>query len=472
MFIGRDEELTQLRQLLRKKRSSLAVCRGRRRIGKSTLIQEFGKEAKSFYEFQGLPPRQGMTNTAQLANFSSLMARQFGLPNLRLVDWSDAFALLASQIRDAPTVVLLDEVSWLAAKDPDFAGKLKIAWDTKLKKCRHLILILCGSVSSWIDRNILHSAGFVGRVSLTVTLQELPLNTCSAFWGRKAKTVSDFEKFKLLAITGGIPRYLEEIDPSMTAENNIKAMCFSPAGFLFREFDLIFQDTFGRRAPMYGQLIDSLTSGGRSFSEICGCLGVSPNGVITEYLADLEESGFIARDYVYSPTSGKRGKLSKYRLKDNYVRFYLKYIQPHADGIEKGLFKRRSVESLPAFDSIMGLQLENLVLNNLPLVLHELDIPATSIVSASPYFQNATNRHKACQIDLLVRTKSALFVCEVRFRRRIQPDVVTEVQRKVEALERPRHLSMRPILIHLGKLSPRIEDDGYFDRIISLQNLL
>ncbi|MDP6118747.1 MAG: ATPase [Planctomycetota bacterium] len=472
MFVGRDHELTQLQRLLKRGRSSLVVCRGRRRIGKSTLVEEFGKGTPRFYEFQGLPPRPGMTNVAQLDHFAAAMADQFDLPRLKIESWADAFALLANQTRVGPTVVLLDEISWMARKDPDFAGQLKIAWDTKFKNNDRLILVLCGSVSSWIDRNVLRNAGFVGRVTLNIKLDELPLALCSAFWGKRAGRVSAREKFRLLSVTGGVPRYLEEIDPSESAANNIKAMCFDPAGLLFSEFDLIFEDTFSSRAVIYRRVVEALVAGPKGLKSICKNLGVAPSGVTSEYLSDLEQSGFIARDFVFSTKTGRKGKLSRYRLCDNYVRFYLKYVAPRTDAIEKGLFRFRDLDSLAGFDSMMGLQLENLVLRNLPDVLEKLGIPSASVISASPYFQNATRRKQACQIDLLVHTKSALFVCEVKSTKKVGLDVVSEVAEKIRRLSYPRHLSIRPVLIYLGDLVPHVEEECFFDRLLSLDSLL
>ncbi len=154
------------------------------------------------------------------------------------------------------------------------------------------------------------------------------------------------------------------------------------------------------------------------------------------------------------------------------MRFYLKYVAPHADTIEKGLFAIRDLEALPGFDVVMGLQLENLVVNNLHALLDRLDIPPGGVVSASPYFQNATRRQRACQIDLLVQTRSALFVCEVKFAKRVGIEVVSEVSEKVNRLAYPRGLSVRPVLIYLGALSPHVKDECYFDKILSLEDLL
>ena len=233
MFVGRNEELAQLARIKDLKKASLIVCRGRRRIGKSTLIEQFGQSVRRFLEFQGLAPREQLGNTDQLASFSQQLAAQIGLPPLLLRNWGEAFSLLARETEEGEALIFLDEISWMAAHDRDFVGQLKIIWDTKLKKNPDLILVLCGSVSSWIDRNILNSADFMGRVSLTLNLQELPLHQCHYFWGKNRNRISSSEKFRILSITGGIPRYLEEVDYKNSAEQNITDLCFNPSGILF-----------------------------------------------------------------------------------------------------------------------------------------------------------------------------------------------------------------------------------------------
>lgn len=211
MFVGRDQYIRDLKRLMRKKTASLVTCRGRRRIGKSTLIREFGKQAARYLELEGLPPRPGLTNGDQLRNFSRQLASQTDLPELALDSWPQAFQLLASALDDRWTVVLMDEISWLGGYDPDFPGHLKRAWDGAFKRHAKLILVLCGSVSTWIDANILNSTGFVGRDSWDIVLDELPLYYCDQFWGPARARVAAAEKLTVLSITGGIPRYLEEV---------------------------------------------------------------------------------------------------------------------------------------------------------------------------------------------------------------------------------------------------------------------
>ena len=168
MFIGRERELASLALLLEKGTSSIVACRGRRRIGKSTLIKEFARlNNLTLINRDGLPLRKRQTNRDQLVNFALKLAKCTGHENQVPKNSFQAFNMLSESIDDSVwTVVLLDEVSWMGHYDEDFAGYLKSAWDDELKRHDKLILVICGSVSSWIRKNILDNAAGP-RVGLT-----------------------------------------------------------------------------------------------------------------------------------------------------------------------------------------------------------------------------------------------------------------------------------------------------------------
>ena len=164
--------------------------------------------------------------------------------------------------------------------------------------------------------------------------------------------------------------------------------------------------------------------------------------------------------------------MSRYRLSDNYLRFYLKYIEPKRELIENGLYEQLFLDDLPEWPTIMGLQFENLVLNNLSSIQHILQISSSSILSAAPYFQNETKRHKSCQIDLLIQCRYSIYVCEIKFRQKINTDVIEEVKEKITRLKTSKEISIRPVLIYEGELSPQIERAGFFTHLISFNQLL
>ena len=193
-FIGRDTELDTLNSLFNRKISQLIAIKGRRRIGKSRLIKEFCK-GKTLYRFIGLAPKQGLTAQDQREAFAQSLRRYWpDLPELKAADWTELFSLLAQRCRKGRLVICLDEISWMAQGDNTFLSKLKNAWDEEFKDNNQLLFILCGSVSSWIDKNILSSTGFVGRIHYVLTLKELPLSTCNQFWGEQKDQTSAYDK--------------------------------------------------------------------------------------------------------------------------------------------------------------------------------------------------------------------------------------------------------------------------------------
>ena len=214
MFIGRQTEIKILNRLLTFNTACLVVLKGRRRIGKSRLVAEFAK-SHLFYRFTGLSPENAITEQDQLNHFAKQFAEQFNTPEFVLTDWGKAFKQLAQQTRKGRVIILLDEITWMAMSSKTFLGLLKIAWDDELKLNSKLILFVCGSVSSWIEKNILSSTGFLGRPTMHMTIDELPLQDCKEFWQPYTDKISNYEKLKLLSFTGGVPRYLELINPKL-----------------------------------------------------------------------------------------------------------------------------------------------------------------------------------------------------------------------------------------------------------------
>jgi AAA+ ATPase superfamily predicted ATPase len=473
MFVGRKRELSLLKQLLSKNSASLVVIKGRRRIGKSRLITEFGQSFRMI-ALSGLPPTSGVGPNEQRDEVSRQISRCIGGPHLRFDDWSDLFWHLAKQSEQGRVLILLDEISWMAADDDTFLGKLKNAWDLYFKKNPQLILVLCSSVSAWIEKNIISSTGFMGRISLTITLQELTLSECNEFWGSLKNKISSYEKFKCLSVTGGIPNYLEQLQPKLSAEENIKRLCFIKEGVLYNEFNQIFTDLFGKRSELYQKILNTLISKPMSeMKDIFEILNIEKSGVYSGYLYDLIEAGFVSRHYSWEIKTGRKLKISQYRIKDNYIRFYLKYISPNQEKIERDAYVDRSISTLPGWDVIMGIQFENMVLNNRAALHKLLHISPDEIVNDNPYFQRKTSSNSACQIDYLIQTRfNCLYICEIKFSREpVGVEVVKEVEEKIDAMNIPPHFSYRPVLIHVNGVQDSVIGSEFFAQIVDFGEL-
>lgn len=211
-----------------------------------------------------------------------------------------------------------------------------------------------------------------------------------------------------------------------------------------------------------------------NLERICQQLKITSGGVISDYLKDLVDAGFICRDYTWSFKTGTSTKSSRYRLSDNYLRFYLKYIEQQKDKIARNHYPWSCMTALPGWSTIMGLQFENLVLRNRAWIWEQLKLSAQDIVHDGAYFQKSTQQAPGCQIDYLIQTRyNNLFVCEVKFsRNEIKVNIIHDVQQKIQRLKIPKHFSCFPVLIHVNTVSDSVVDEHYFTKIIDLGDAL
>ncbi len=472
IFIGRKAELERLKALYKKKASSLVVVKGRRRIGKSRLIGEFAKisGSQTFWSFAGLAPEDGISAQQQRDNFARQLALMLKIPPMSFLDWSDAFEHLSLHIKPGD-IILLDEISWMGSKDQSFIPKLKAWWD---KQMIHVLLVFCGSVSTWIEANILKSTAFFGRINLTISLEPLSISESAEFLRTLCMQLSHYDMYKLLSIVGGVPWYLEQFNPCMSADDNIKQLAFEKNGLLVTEFDRIFHDLFNGKGATYKKILDSLKDGARTLSEIRKIIEFAHSGTLSQMMEHLIVAGFVVKQSLWSFKTRTPLKQSLYRISDPYMRFYLKVIEPNLGAIDDGGFEQVQLSSMPGFESHMGLQLEALLLQNRPLLLQKLGISPVDIVRSGPYRQTKTTTQQGCQIDYLVQTKTnSLFICEFKFKKReINSEIITEMQEKISRLKQPKGFAKVAVLFHLSGVASSVATNTYFYRIVDIADFL
>lgn len=471
-FIGRKAELERLRALPSHK-PNLVVLRGRRRIGKSRLAAEFAAY-KIFIPFSGMAPLKDTSAQDQRDEFARQFYSHFKIQPLAFHDWSEAFLHLTAHLTQEPTVILLDEISWMSDKDPSFISKFKNWWDMQLQQFPKLTVILCGSVSTWIEANIVNNTALFGRVSLFLTLDELSIQESYEFLQHLHFKGSHQDVFKILSVVGGVPWYLEQILPHQLADANIHRLCFVKDGLFTHEFDRIFTDLFDARGAIYKRIVHQLKGGAKTLAELRELLNYKSGGTLTQYMKDLIVAGFVTIHGTWSFKSKKAGKQSLYRLSDSYLRFYLKYIEPNLIKIQNNTLAQQSMAELAGWRAMMGFQVENLILKNRPQLIQSLGISPGDIVADNPYIQKPTLQHRGCQIDYLIQTRANnLIVCEFKFHNTtIGYDVVDEVKQKIKRLAVPRGFGVASALVHLGDLSEDVIDSQYFYRIIDLADWL
>lgn len=471
-FIGRKQELNRLKLLHSKSSPNLIVIKGRRRVGKSRLVEEFALQNPDshLWNFSGLVPQKGISAQDQRDFFAKQLALFLNIPAMTFLDWSSAFIFLERYIKPGH-IVLFDEISWMGSKDPSFIPKLKAWWDQQKLP---IMMIFCGSVSTWIEENILKSTAFFGRINLTITLEPLMIPESSQLLIASGFQGSPYEIYKLLGVLGGIPWYLKQVLPGCSANEILKQLCFEQDSLLVLEFDRIFHDLFNGQGTTYKKILDALKSGMKTLNEVRILTKFSRSGSLSKLMDNLITAGFVKKQILWSFKTAQPLKQSLYYICDPYMRFYLKLIEPQRNKIALNGFKDISLSHLSGFDAHIGLQLEQLLLQNRSLILHTAGISANDVISDGPYRQSKTTTQKGCQIDYLVQTFTKnLFICEFKFKRReIGPEIIDQMQDKIKALKVPKGFATIPVLFHIGGVCSSVETKGYFYRIIDIANFL
>ncbi len=472
IFVGRARELERLQDIYLQKRPNLVVIKGRRRIGKSRLVEHFAatKQEKLFWNFAGIAPQKGITAQDQRDHFARQLALLLKIPPLTFLDWSDAFEHLSLHVKSGD-IILFDEISWMGAKDPTFIPKLKAWWD---KQKMSMMLVICGSVATWIEENILKNTALFGRINLTMTVEPLSITESAQLLKKNGMKCSVYDTYKLLSIMGGVPWYLEQLHAHMTADQNIIQLAFEKNGLLVLEFDRIFHDLFDNKGTTYKNILNALKDGAKTLAEIRVALDFAHSGTLSSMIEHLIIAGFVTKQALWSFKTTESLKQSLYLISDPYMRFYLKMIEPHHAKISVNGFQDISLQMLPGFEAHIGLQLEYLLLQNRSLVLKAMGILGMDVVADGQYRQNKTIKKKGCQIDYLVQTVTQnLFIVECKFKRReVGVEIISEVKEKIAALKIPRGFAAIPVLLQVSGVTDAVAQDSYFYRIIDIAQFL
>ena len=182
----------------------------------------------------------------------------------------------------------------------------------------------------------------------------------------------------------------------------------------------------------------------------------------------------VASDVGRNPETGAEVRERRFRLCDNYSRFFLKYIEPEKLSIDTKSFEFGGLDRFAGWNSILGLQFENLVLNNWRDLARLLHLDGAIIKSAAPYVKRGsrTDGNGGCQIDLLIQAKMSMFVVEIKRQVHIGREIIDEMREKCKRLRKPHDVSLRTALVYEGELEPSVEADGYFDAIVPFSQLL
>ncbi len=467
MFIGREDESNIIARAVKSARPELGIVYGRRRIGKSTLLAESIHKGDLYFE--GL---QKASRKQQIDHFVSQLAEQTKSLKVAASDWRTAFEALTHHVTRGRRYVVLDEFPWMASERTELVSLVKYFWDNHWKGNPKLTLVLCGSIANFMVKHLVHSQALHNRKTFEIRLESLPAHEARAFF-RDFR--SDFEIARFLMVFGGVPKYLEQIDPANSLSVNMDQLCFRKNAFFLTEFESIFKEQF-RVTRTYENIVRALSKQSYSKQALARKLKMKPGGGLTGYLRNLEETAFV-QTFQALPIGGRGGKTQRSVLWDEWLRFYLAYVEPHRKTIQlsrkPGLFDRLCGKS---FDTWCGLSFEQLCMKNLPSIMTSLGIGLDQLIDFGPFFRQprrGAKRNDGLQIDLLLhRTGQTLTLIECKFRTRpVGVSVIEEVKRKIKLLKVPRGWTVERVLLCAGEITRDLQQSGYFHRILGLESI-
>jgi uncharacterized protein len=410
-LIGRSKEQEVLLKALHSNRPEMVAVIGRRRVGKTFLIQQVFANNMAF-QISGI---QDGTLKEQLKNFTYLLKQTFGIivPLEKPTSWLDAFqqliTYLEAKVGNEKQVVFFDELPWLATRRSDFLKGLSFFWNSWASQ-KNIVVVICGSSASWMIQKVVeHKGGLHNRLTKRVHLYPFNLYETEAFLKNRNINFNRYQIVELYLAIGGIPHYLNEIEGGLSAAQNIEQICFSPTGLLNNEFSRLYPALF-ENADNHIGVIKALAEKwkGLTRKEILTLSKLTDGGSVTRCLDELISSGFISTYFPF----GKKKKEMLYRLTDEYSLFYLQFIENKA---HKGKNIWLELSQTQEYKSWSGYAFESLCLKHIPQIKKALGISGV-YAETSSFYQKGTIQEAGIQIDLLIdRKDNVINIFELKF---------------------------------------------------------
>lgn len=409
-IIGREAEQAQLAAYLQSGRPEFIAVYGRHRVGKTYLIKEFFNQGFSFYA-TGVA---GVSLKEQLRVFHNSL-KEYGSPYKNAPrDWLEAFArlkelLLAPGARRDPAadrlVVFLDELPWMDTPRSDFKPALDWFWNSWASGREDMVLIVCGSATSWILENLLSSTGgFYNRITRQMHLMPFTLRECEELYRHNGVVLTRRQVMESYMVFGGIPYYMNCLDRRLSLAQNIDRLCFQEGGQLRHEYERLYSSLF-RHSEKHTAIIQALSGSrtGLTRMQLAERKEIGGGEMLTRALAELEQCGFIQKYSQYS----KKSQGGIYRISDPFTLFHLRFMAE--DRRQSWL----TYVGTPGYYAWCGNAFELVCLLHTEQIKAVLGIRG---VDSSQYAWRSRKTDPGAQIDLLIdRRDDVVNVCEIKF---------------------------------------------------------
>jgi AAA+ ATPase superfamily predicted ATPase len=407
-IIGRAYEKKIMQACYEVNRPEFVAIYGRRRIGKTYLIKEFFNNRFTFYV-------SGMANektATQLKAFHIALQEHFNGDIPAPSSWLDAFVQLERLLKAAPTndkkVIFIDELPWFDTPKSGFLSALEHFWNNFASSRPDILLIVCGSATSWIINNLINNyGGLHNRLTAQIALKPFTLRECEDYYTHLGVAFNRYQIAESYMILGGVPYYMSRMDKMFGLNQNIDELFFLKLAKLSGEFDRLYKSLF-RHSENHVKIVELLSkkTSGLTRQEIVDVSGFSDGGGLTKVLTELEECDLIAR---YNDFSKKRNG-EYYKLIDFYSLFYIKFIRGNV-GRDENFWTNYLLD--PAHRAWCGYAFERVCLAHTNQIKEKLGISGIKTNMAS--WRSAADKPGA-QIDLVIDRKDGIVnLCEMKY---------------------------------------------------------
>lgn len=410
MLIGREQEQELLHRAYESDSSQFVAVYGRRRVGKTYLVRECF-DGKFVFQHSGI----AKANTKlQLRYFKESLLKS-DMPKARLPkDWIEAFSMLEQLIEQSEAekkVVFIDEIPWMDTPRSNFITALEYFWNSFASARKDILLIVCGSATSWIINKVLKNhGGLHNRVNLRISLQPFTLHECELYAKNMGIRATRYELLEYYMVLGGVAFYWSVLDKGKSVAQNIDSLLFSRTGQLHNEFNELYDSLFNNSEP-YLRVIDTLgiIKVGLPRTKLLEKISMPSGAYATRILDDLEECGFIRKYNAF----GKKRNDAIYQLIDNFTLFYFKFMKDNKGDDEH--FWSHSYLS-PVRYSWVGLAFERVCMQHVSQIKHKLGISGVLTSVSSWSAKSDPVYGQGAQIDMLIeRADNVVNICEIKF---------------------------------------------------------
>lgn len=408
-IIGRKREKDSLMQCLMSKRPEFVAVYGRRRVGKTYLVREYFNKQFSFYA-------TGLTDEkmrGQLRGFQASL-NEYGDEDKSIPrDWFDAFTRLRKLLEgdkvyrepvNNKRVIFLDELPWMDTAKSDFKSALDYFWNSWASAQEDLVLIACGSATSWIITNLFtDKKGFHNRVTRRIHLAPFSLAECEKLFEFNDIVMPRNQMIESYMVFGGIPHYLNLLDQRLSLAQNINELCFKEYGYLHNEYYNLFHSLYDK-PEKHMAILEALARNkdGMTRSELSKEKEIGGGSILTKDLRELEECGFIRKFINFSKGENE----SFYQLIDPFTLFSIRFIQNKK-------FDSNEYINSPGYNSWRGNSFEIVCLNHIDQIKTSLGI---SGIETNEFAWRSTKAEKGAHIDLIISRKDGVInLCEMKY---------------------------------------------------------